>query len=129
MFLCSYGEHVARKLFLFPSIYRHKLVPSAFFCSNPGITIPPRPHLGTQTCYFSVQSRPNTIANQRRIVIWHYEGRWNATCHELSCLKAGHRHLGRFVRFDKICPCPTSHSHLFLPLFDKMYRACNADQS
>ena len=29
----------------------------------------------------------------------------------------------------KICPCPTSRSHLFLRLFDKMYRACNADQS
>ena len=29
---------------------------------------------------FLVQSRPNTIANQQRIVIWQYEGRWNATC-------------------------------------------------
>ena len=44
-------------------------------------------------CCFLVQSRPNTIANQQRIVIWHYEGRWNATCHELSCLEAGHRPL------------------------------------
>ena len=140
MFLCSCGENVASKLFLFSSIYRHKLVPSAFICSNPGITILPRPHLGTQTCFaayrgiisrvfFLVQSRPNTIANQQRIVIWHYEGRWNATCHDLSCLEAGHRPLWRFVRFDKICPCPTSRSHLFLRLFDKMYRACNADQS
>ena len=33
------------------------------------------------------------------------------------------------VRFDKICTCPTSRSHLFLRLFDKMYHACNADQS
>ena len=80
-------------------------------------------------CCFLVQSRPNTIANQQRIVIWHYEGRWNATCHDLSCLEAGHRPLSRFVRFDKICPCPTSRSHLFLRLFDKMYRACNPDQS
>ena len=39
-------------------------------------------------CCFLVQSRPNTIANQQRIVIWHYEGRWNATCHDLSCLEA-----------------------------------------
>ena len=80
-------------------------------------------------CCFLVQSRPTTMANQQRIVIWHYEGRWNATCHDLSCLEAGHRPLWRFVRFDKICPCPTSRSHLFLRLFDKMYRACNADQS
>ena len=57
-------------------------------------------------CCFLVQSRPNTIANQQRIVIWHY-----------------------VVRFDKIFPCLTSRSHLFLRLFDKMYRACNADQS
>ena len=42
---------------------------------------------------FLVQSRPNTIANQDRIVIWYYEGRWNATCHDLSCLEAGHRSL------------------------------------
>ena len=42
-------------------------------------------------CCFLVQSRPNTIANQQRIVIWHYEGRWNASCHDLSCLEAGHR--------------------------------------
>ena len=79
MFLCSCGENVASKLFLFPSIYRHKMVPSAFICSNPGMTILPRPHLGTQTCFaayrgkisrvvFLVQSRPNTIANQQRIV-------------------------------------------------------------
>ena len=80
-------------------------------------------------CCFLVQSRPNTIANQQRIVIWHYEGRWNATCHDFSCLEAGHRPLWRFVHFDKICTCPTSRSHLFLRLFDKMYRACNADQS
>ena len=77
-FLCSCRENVARKLFLFPSIYRHKLVPFAFFCSNPGITILPRPHLGTETCFaarrgknfascYLVQSRPNTIANQQRI--------------------------------------------------------------
>ena len=79
------GENVARKLFLFPSIYRNRLLPSAFICSNPGITILPRPHLGTQTCFaayrgknfaccFLVQSRPTTIANEQRIVIWHYEG-------------------------------------------------------
>ena len=42
-------------------------------------------------CCFFVQFRPNTIANQQRIVIRHYEGRWNATCHELSCLDTGHR--------------------------------------
>ena len=101
MFLCSCGENVASKLFISPSICWHKLVPSAFICSNPDITILPRPHLGTQTCFaayrgknfaccFLVQSRPNTIANQQRIVIWHYEGRWNATCHDLSCLEAGH---------------------------------------
>jgi len=80
-------------------------------------------------CCFSVQFGPNTIANQQRIVIWHYEGHGNATCHELSCLEAGHRPLWWFVRFDKICPCPTSRSHLFLQLFDNIYRACNADQS
>ena len=85
MFLCPCGENVAKKLFLFPSIYRGKLVPSAFFCSSPGITILPRPLLGTQTCFaayrgknfaccFLVQSRPNTIANQQRIVIWHTRG-------------------------------------------------------
>ena len=85
MFLCSRGKNVTRKLFLFPSIYQHKLLPSAFICSNPGITILPRPHLGTQTCFaayrrkisrvcFLVQSRPNTIANQQRIVIWHTRG-------------------------------------------------------
>ena len=51
MFLCSRGENVVSKLFLFPSIYRHKLVPSTFICSNPGATILPRPHLGTQTCF------------------------------------------------------------------------------
>ena len=45
------------------------------------------------SCYFLVQSRPNTIANQQHIVIWHYKGRWNATWHELSCLEAGHRPL------------------------------------
>ena len=44
-------------------------------------------------CCFLVQSRPTTIANQQRIVIWYYEGRWNATCHDLSCLEAGHRPL------------------------------------
>ena len=33
------------------------------------------------------------------------------------------------THFDKICPCPTSRSHLFLQLFDKMYRVCNGDQS
>ena len=71
VFLCSCRENVARKLFLFPSIYRHKLVPFAFSFSNPGITILPRPHLGTQTCFcrlswknfaccFLVQSRPNS---------------------------------------------------------------------
>ena len=36
---------------------------------------------------------PNTIANQQRFVIWYYEGRWNATSHDLSCLEAGHRPL------------------------------------
>ena len=104
VFVLTCGENVASKLFLFPSIYRHKLVPSVFICSNPGITTLPRPHLSTQTCFasyrgknfaccFLVQSRPNTIANQQRIVIWYYEGRWNATCHDLSCLEAGHRPL------------------------------------
>ena len=77
-------------------------------------------------CCFLVQSRPNTIANQQRIVIWRYEGRWNATCPALR------QDIGPFEDLSvltKICPCPTSRSHLFLRLFDKMYRACNADQS
>ena len=78
---------------------------------------------------FLVPSRPNTIANQQLIVIWHYKGHCNATCHELSCLEAGQWPLWRVVRFDKIFLCPTSHSHLFLRLFDKMNLAYNADQS
>ena len=58
MFLCSCGENVARKLLLFPSIYRHKLVPSAFICSKPGITILPRPHL---VLFFSIiQTKHNS---------------------------------------------------------------------
>ena len=43
--------------------------------------------------FFSTIQTKHTIANQQRIVIWHYEGRWNATCHELSCLEARHRPL------------------------------------
>ena len=65
-------------------------------------------------CYFLVQSRPNTIANKQ-------------PSSETQGFNG--RPLRRFVCFDKICPCPTSRSHLFLRLFDKMYRACNADQS
>ena len=61
MFLCSCGENVTSKLFLFPSIYRHKLVPSAFICSNPGITILPRPHLGIQTCFAAFRGKISRV--------------------------------------------------------------------
>ena len=80
-------------------------------------------------CCFLVQSRPNTIANQQRIVIWHYEGRWNGLVMTCPALR---QDIGPFEDLSvltKICRCPTSRSHLFLRLFDKMYRACNADQS
>ena len=61
MFLCSCGENVAKKLFLFLSIYRSKLVPSAFFCSNPGITILPRPRLFFSTIQAKHNSQINNV--------------------------------------------------------------------
>ena len=62
MFLCWRAEKdVARKLFLFPSIYRYKLVPSAFISSNPGITILPRTHLGTQTCFATYRGKISRV--------------------------------------------------------------------
>ena len=140
MFLCSRGENVARKTISFPlhlsaktGSLRILLFQPRYY--HPSTTSPRHTNVFCRlswknfACCFLVQSRADTIANQQRTVIWQYKGRWNATCHELSCLEAGHRPLCRFVRFDKICPCPTSRSHLFLRLFDKMYRACNADQS
>ena len=89
----------------------HSFVPTRYY--HPSMVPPQHTNVFCRlswknfVCCFLLQSRPNmpnTIANQQHIVILHYEGRWNATCHNLSCLEAGHRPLWRFVRFDKICP-------------------------
>ena len=108
MFLCSCGENVAKKTISFPL---HLSAPTGSLRIllfqprhyHPSTTSPRHTNVFCRLSWknfacFLVQSRPNTIANQQRIVIWHYEGRWNATCHELSCLEAGHRPLWRFVR-------------------------------
>ena len=98
MFICSCGENVARKLFLFPldlsaqtgSLRIHLFKPRYY---HPSTTSPRHTNMfcglwrKNFACCFLVQSRPNTMANQQRIVIWHYEGRWNATCHELSVVR------------------------------------------
>ena len=92
-----------KKLFLFPPFIRTNGLPPHSFVATPVLpffhdltlahkrVLPPIVEKFHVFC--SVQSRPNTIANQQSIVIWHNEGRWNATCHELSCLEAGHRPL------------------------------------
>ena len=75
----------------------HSFVPTRYY--HPSTTSPRHTNMFCRlsrknfACCFLVQSRPNTIANQQRIVIWHYEERWNATCHDLSCLEAGHQPL------------------------------------
>ena len=91
MFLCSCGENVASKLFLFPSIYRHKLVPSAFICSNPGITILPRPHLGTKTCFAAYRGKIS------RVVFKTESARTSSSCWTKLCTKIIYTLLQAFV--------------------------------
>ena len=132
MFLCSCGENVASKLFLFPSIYRHKLVPSAFICSNHPSTTSPRhtnmlPPIAEKfrllffTCFSTIQTKYNS-----QLTTYFYLAlRGTLEC-DLPWLVLP---WGRTSAPLKIYPFWTSRSHLFLQLFEKMYRACNADQS
>ena len=140
MFLCSSGDNVASKLFLFPSILSvqtgslriHLFQPRYY---HPSTTSPRHTNMFCRlsrknfACCFLVQSRPNTIANQQRIVIWHYEGLGMRLVMTCPALRQGIGPFEDLSVLTKICTCPTSRSHLFLRLFDKMYLACNADQS
>ena len=140
MFLCSCGENVTRKLFLFPSIYRHKPVPSAFFCSNPVLLsfhdltsahkrlLPPIVEKFRVLFFSTIQTKHNSQST----TYCYLALRWALEC-DLSWIVLPWGRTSAPLKIcpflKKICPCPTSRSHLFLRLFDKMYRVCNADQS
>ena len=85
MFLCSCGENVAKKNYFFsPPFIGANWFPPHFFVPTP--VLPSFHDLTWHTnvfcrlswknfaCCFLVQSKPNTMANQQRIVIWHTRG-------------------------------------------------------
>ena len=70
-----------RILFFQPGYYH----PSTTSPRHTNVFLPPVVEKFRVLFFSTIQTK------QQCIVIWHYEGRWNATCLELSCLEAGHR--------------------------------------
>ena len=74
MFLCSCGENVAKNYFSPPFIQPR------YYMYHPSTTSPRHTNVFCRlswknfACCVLVQSRPNTTANQQRIVIWHTRG-------------------------------------------------------
>ena len=142
MFLCSCGEDVARKLFLIPSIYRHKtgflrihLFQTRYY--HPSRTSPRHTNMFSpivekfRVLFFStIQTQHNS-----QLTTYCYLALRGALECDLSWLvmtcPALRQDIGPFEDLSVLTKFtrPTSRSHLFLRLFDKMYRACNADQS